>query len=153
MGDESLCLRCSACLRPGKARQAEPITRDEHMAAYAGVTGFDLAYRAYAAQTVTEVEQLEHLALLVVGFPVCKKDPVLSPTGKTTPPIDKHLATARVRVGGTHNAITEEAREIEAGRRALAAEQRRRDRHDAWAEKETRREQIGFVNAEHTKSA
>lgn len=151
-----LCVRCSAGLLLGKARLVEHRTREEWAAAYAGLTPFDLAYRAHTATTPVEADHLGHLALLLFapdghGLAELSTVPVVSVTGKPTPPLDTHLRQARVRTGATQP--TEDQTLLHQVTREAIRAQKQADRHAVWAEKEHRREQVGFVNAELSRPA
>lgn len=99
---------CTRCLNVIAAQQRRRTTttptyvhRDALVEAHraAGTTAYGLALAAQTAETLDEVEQLEHLALVVVGFPACRRADVVTPDGEHQPPLDKQLARARVRLG------------------------------------------------------
>ena len=141
--ERRLCVSCSARLdvstpprrQGGLATEAEvgratsspepcpthaPVTRDSLAASYADLTPFDIALGAFTAETVAEVERLELLALLVVGHPACATEPVVSPAGKTSPPVDVHIARARTRIGAAHEGPIAADVYAESARRAKA---------------------------------
>jgi hypothetical protein len=141
-----MCRRCTTCLHLGKNSQVVqlPTRREDWQAEFAGVTAWHLAVVAFMAETVTEVERLEWLALLVVGFPACRDNQITAPTGKVLPPLDVHVARARVRVGAQHVDPT--------GRRldvliAEGMQQARAEKQDLWRNREERIRQLGFINA------
>lgn len=131
-----VCARCSARLLPrGEAayRAEQPASRHEWVDTYSRLTPFDLAVDAYMATTAAEVDRVEFLAVLLVGWPAIHTHPVVSPTGKTTGPLTRHLRKARGRVGGHRHDPLEAER-----RRAVEDEvrdQRRRDRADDWVDR------------------
>lgn len=139
-----MCRRCT-CLLLGKSRRVQlPTRREECVAEFAGLTAWDLAVDAFMAETEPEVERLEWLALVMVGFPACQRDPITAPTGKVSPPLDIHISRARIRVGAQ--------RDTEGGRRLqiLIAENqeiRKRERKEVWDDRERRIADIGYINA------
>lgn len=137
-----LCGRCSACLSPRRQVEQLPVTREEWLARFGSLSPFDLAVDAFMAETVEEIQRLEFLALLLVGYPACAKDPVVSPAGKVSPPLDKQLSRHRTRVGGAHRDEHEAERVAE--NRELADTIRRRDWRDRGARKDYR-DRHGFA--------
>lgn len=142
-----VCARCSARLACGSSPGgAGNQTRDQLRAAYAGVTAFDLAVDAWRAETPADLERVAHLALLVIGFPACKTETVVSPDGKETGPLDEHLAQARRRLGIVRDPL--------GNLRAAADENELMARHNAkqrrgegWRDREARIARLGYVNA------
>ncbi|WP_426243767.1 hypothetical protein [Nocardioides sp. LHG3406-4] len=126
------------------SRAEHPIARDEWLAAYVDVTPFDLAVDAFMAATVEEVERVEFLALLLVGFPAMHRTPVLSPAGKTSGPLAQHLQRARGRIGAHHDSGL--AEKFEAHREHADAA-RKADKDALWREREERIRRLGFIKA------
>lgn len=129
-----VCARCSTRLLRGEAdgRVEQPASRSDWLTTYSTLTPFDLAVDAYMATTPAEVDRVEFLAVLLVGWPNIKGEPVVSPAGKTTGPLTRHIAKARGRVGGHRHDRAEAERQ-----RDLEDEVRRRGRQrrrDDWAE-------------------
>lgn len=120
-----------------------PSTRTGWAAAYAGVTGFDLAVDAYMAETSAEVDRVRFLGLLIVGWPAYATDPVVSPAGKTSRPLMKHVDRAAARVGTPVDEWwTRQAAELEVA--ALNTEQVRRQRaRDLVRDREAQAEREG----------
>ena len=145
-GARRLCRRCVAVLDPGKAGAATPTTRGDWVHRFDGLTAFDLALAAFMAETLAEVERTEYLAMLLVGWPAMKTDPVVSPAGKVSRPLLGHLTRARNRVGGTHEQLVVTAARADA-LTAAAGEQRARDRRALHTEREARIERLGYVAA------
>lgn len=93
------CRRCVAVVCKGKAATATPTTRGDWLATYGDLTPFDLAVDAWMAETPDEIDRVQYLALLIVGWPAVDTSPVVSPTGRSTRPLTAYLADARRRVG------------------------------------------------------
>ena len=97
--DRPVCARCTARLLSHVQEAGHP-TRAQMLAAYADVTPFDLALDAWRAESVEDVERVQHAALLLFGAKAAKNDPVVAPgTGKVTGPLDAHIAKAYRRLG------------------------------------------------------
>jgi hypothetical protein len=113
----------------------ELVSRDDYAAAYADLTPVDIALGAWVAETVEEVEHLELLALLLVGYPDCARRTIRSDRphrdGLT---VDQHIARARGEVGARHAPRISPEEWAEKARRARdIADQERtiaRERHD-----------------------
>lgn len=139
------CGRCSARLSRLSGR-AEHISRDAAITRYGHLTAFDLALWAYLAVSEADVELVAWLGLLLLGLVACRDSQVVAPTGKTTGPLDSHVARARRRIGTTRDAYAwmRDLAEEGAQRSREIARQRR---HDAWQEKEDRIERLGMALA------
>lgn len=144
-----VCARCTARLAcgPHTAGEAGNHSRAELAAAYDGVTAFDLAVDAYRAETAADVDRVEWLALLLVGLHDAKTQPVVSPDGKTTGPLDQHIAKARRRLGITRDVLSPEARAVAVENELLARHRAKERRGEAWRDREALIERLGFVNA------
>lgn len=141
------CRLCTARLaHVPRQGEAGPTSRDQVLTAYDGITAFDLAIDAFMAETPAEVERLEWLALLLVGFPACHRTPVVSPAGKVSDPLDHHIRRARTRVGATrdHLGVLRAAADDNHEAAVAAA---KAARHDAWKDRDDRITRLGFVNA------
>lgn len=146
VGSRRVCGRCTARLTTPRTGEAGRMTRDDALDLYRDVTPFDLAVDAWRAETVEDVERDEWLALLVVGYPACKTDPVIAPTGKENPPLDDLIARARRRVCGVRDSLAWTRDQInadEANTRDAAKARRGEGRRD----REARIERLGFINA------
>lgn len=142
-----LCRRCVAVLLSwGQQDRHHLVTREDWLREFGDLTAFDLAVDAYMAETPAEVERVAFLALLVVGFPACARDAVVSPTGKTTRPLDAYVSRARNRVGGQRPEEIARA-EIHDIASANAAEERRAAARLTRKEREDAIERLGFINA------
>jgi hypothetical protein len=142
-----VCERCHAHLvRLGKAGGVgtQPPSRGQLLAAYAGVTSFDLAVDAWRAETVEDVERVEHLALLLFGIRAAKSEPVVSPDGKVTGPLDEHLAKARRRLGIVRDPLAGPLRAAATENELLARHAATERRKQAWQDREDRIERLGF---------
>lgn len=139
------CLRCWARIASRRAQQ--PRTRDAWARLFVGVTAYDVAVAAYRARTREDVELLEFIALLLVGWPAVHTDDVVSPWGKTTRPLGKQLATARLRVGARRDPLTPGLRAAADENAMRARDLLKQRKHDAWREREDRIARLGFVNA------
>lgn len=142
-----VCARCSARLTLPRVTGGPSTipTRDDALRTYADTTAFDLAVQAWMAETPEDLERVEWLALLVVGFPACATEPVVSPGGKVTGPLDDHITRARARVGAHRGSkhLADVARE----NREIAVAAGKATRHAAWKERQDRITRLGFVNA------
>lgn len=148
VGRRRVCGRCTARLAhsPVVDGAGHP-TRAQLAAAYDGVTAFDLALDAWRAETVADVERVEWLVLLLVGYPACATQPVMSPGGKVTGPLDEHTAKARRRLGVTRDPLTPGLRAAADENQLLGQHAMKQRRHDGWREREDRIERLGYVNA------
>jgi hypothetical protein len=142
-----VCVRCTARLLRSPARETGHPTRGELLEAYAGVTAFDLALDAWRAETVGDVERVEHLALLLIGLPATKTQAVVSPDGKVTGPLDDHIARALRRLGVTRDPLAGPLREAAVENELLARHAAKGRRKQGWLDREARIERLGFVNA------
>lgn len=145
-----VCVRCTARLtRTSAAGEAgiQPPSRGQLLAAYAGVTAFDLAVDAYRAETPADVSRVEWLALLLVGFPATSRDQVVSPDGKITGPLDDHITKARRRLGIVRDPMGPELRAAATENELLARHAAKQRRRDGWADREGRIARLGFINA------
>ena len=145
-----VCERCHAHLdRLGKAGGVgtQPPSRGQLLAAYAGVTAFDLAVDAWRAETPADVERVEHLALLLVGLKATKSEPVVSPDGKATGPLDEHLAQARRRLGIVRDPLAGPLRAAATENEVLARHAVKERRKQGWLDREARIGRLGMVNA------
>lgn len=145
-----VCKRCRAHLdRLGKAGGVGTQTpsRGQLVAACKDVTAFDLALDAWRAETPEDVERVEHLALLVVGLKSTKTDPVVSPGGKVTEPLDDHIARARRRLGIIRDPLAGPLRAAATENELLARHAAKARRNEGWLDREARIERLGFVNA------
>lgn len=125
----------------------QPLSRGELQTAYEGVTAFDLAVDAYLAETADDVARVEWLALLLVGYPATATEPVVSPDGKETGPLDEHLENARQRLRIIRDPLDPEARAAARENELLAHHAAKGRRNEAWRDREDRIERLGFVNA------
>lgn len=145
-----VCKRCHAHLdRLGKAGGVgtQPPSREQLLAAYVGVTAFDLAVDAWRAETAEDVERVEHLALLLAGLTATRTEPVVSPDGKETGPLDEHIAKARRRLGIVRDPLAGPLRAAATENEVLARHAAKERRKQAWLDREDRIERLGFVNA------
>lgn len=145
-----VCERCRAHLdRLGKAGGVgtQPPSRGQLLAAYDGVTAFDLALDAWRAETAEDLERVEHLALLIVGIRASKTEPVVSPGGKVTGPLDEHIAKARRRLGIVRDPLAGPLRAAAQENELLARHAVKARRKEGWRDREARIERLGFVNA------
>ena len=143
-GRRAACAACSArLLLPGRAGQD---TRAALLARFGHLTPFAVAMYAYLAVTEVEVEWVQWLALLVIGFVACRDIPVVAPTGKTTGPLFTHIDRARRRLGVTRDPYAQSKAEyLERRDDAIFHEQVARDQ--AWAEWRADVQQLGYLNA------
>lgn len=150
-----VCVRCTARLSrgPHAAGEAGIQSRTELMAAYDGVTAFDLAVEAWRAETPADVERVEWLALLLVGYPATARVDVVSPEGKVTVPLDVHIARARRRLGITRDVLDDEARAAAQENELLARHAAQQRRGEGWRDREARIARLGFNNAMRTRTA
>lgn len=147
-----VCVRCSARLArgPHAVGEAGNQTRGQLLAAYDGVTAFDLAVEAWRAETPADVERVEWLALLLVGYPATARVDVVSPDGKVTVPLDVHIARARRRLGITRDVLDDDARAAATENELLARHAAKGRRSEAWQDREDRIARLGFINAART---
>ena len=146
---QRVCVRCSARLTRGTPATggAGNQTRAQLLAAYDGVTAFDLAVDAYRAETPEDVERVEWLGLLLFGFPAVNRDPVVSPDGKVTGPLDEHVAHARRRLHITRDHLGPNARATAVENELVARHNAKGHRRAGWRDREDRIARLGFVNA------
>lgn len=144
-----VCVRCTARLTRGTpaAGGAGTQSRTQLLAAYEGVTAFDLALDAWRAETPDDLERVEHLALLVLGLRAAKTEPVVSPGGKVTGPLDDHIARARRRLGIVRDPLSPSMRAAARENELVARHSAHQRRHEGWRDREARIERLGFVNA------
>lgn len=147
VGRRRVCVSCTARLaRTAPGGTSHP-SRASYADAYDGVTPFDLALDAWRAETPADVERVELLALLLVGYPACQTAPVIGPDGHENAPLDVWLARARARVGAVRDPLTPGLRAAAEENRATGHEKAKQRRRDAWREREDRIERLGFINA------
>lgn len=145
---QRVCARCHAHLvRLGKAGGVGTQSRTQLLAAYAGVTAFDLAVDAYRAESADDVARVEWLALLLVGYRQARTAPVQSPDGKVTGPLDEHIAKAYRRLGITSDVLGADARAAATENELLARHAAKGRRSEGWQDREDRIRRLGFVNA------
>lgn len=142
-----VCVRCTARLAQSLPGEASHPTRAQLQAAYDGVTPFDLAVDAWRAQTSEDLARVEWLTLLLVGYPACTTDQVVSPEGKVTGPLDDHIAKARRRLGIVRDAMGPELRAAANENELLARHAAKQRRHEGWRDREDRIARLGFINA------
>jgi hypothetical protein len=142
--DRSVCGRCSARFAAHPHCEPGTLPRDEARALYADVTPFDLAVDAYRAETEADIDRLEWVALLVVGLPALKRDPVTSPAGKVSPPLDQLIARARRRISGVRDPLSPSARAVADENEHQAREAARLGRKKGWRDREDRIERLGI---------
>lgn len=150
VGFRRVCLRCTARLTsslPGEA--GRPLARGHALALHADVTPFDLAVDLWRAETIDDIERVEWLTLLIVGYPACRTVPVIAPTGKQNPPLDELIANARARFNETRDPYAWCREEIDAAQAAARAAART-DRKQGWDDREARIARLGIVNATAT---
>lgn len=111
---------------------------------YADVTAFDLAVDAWRAESLADIERLEWVALLIVGLPALKRDDVVAPNGKVTPPLDKQIAAARLRVAGSRDYLSPSMRAAAVENEHEAREAARLGRRKSWQDREDRIERLGI---------
>lgn len=148
-----VCGRCAARFTASPTCEPGSLPRSEARALYADVTPFDLAVDAWRAETVADVERLEWVALLVVGLPGLKRDPVIAPSGKQSPPLDQLIARARLRIAGSRDYLTPTARAAAAENEHQAREAARLGRNAGWRDREDRIARLGINLATRPRSA
>ncbi len=142
-----VCVRCTARLGTPAAGGAGTQSRTQLLAAYEGVTAFDLALDAWRAETPDDLERVEHLALLVIGLRAAKTEPVVSPGGKVTGPLDDHITRARRRLGIVRDPLAGPLRAAATENELVARHTAKARRNEGWLDREARIERLGFVNA------
>lgn len=150
-----VCARCSARFIPpsGAGRAAPPVSRDDYLAAYGELTAADLAQVADAATTHEDVDQANHLALLVLGIAACREQLVGGRHDGES--LDDVLRAARRRVTAALRDPDEAIANVTARQahdynlRAIAKQRS----HDRWQDRENRIAQLGFVNATSRRGA
>lgn len=142
-GARRLCARCSACLATTAAetRQAEPTTRHECRARFAGTTPADVALALEFSTTAAEVDAAAHLSLVLFGHAGCTT-PVHLPDGRTLPPL--HQLVKRHRGRFVERSAADVAFD-ELVRSGYA--QRKAERIQAKHEREARIQRLGMNNA------
>lgn len=143
---QRVCVRCTALLTRGSPTVGGEgnQTRAELLAAYDGVTAYDLAVDAWRAESADDVARVEWLALLLVGYPATATDPVVSPDGKNTGPLGEHLAKARRRLGITRDVLGPEARAAADENELVARHNAKAHRRAAWQDREDRIARLGY---------
>ena len=143
---QRVCVRCTALLTRGTPAAGEGgnHTRAELLAAYDGVTAYDLAVDAWRAETPADVARVEWLCLLLVGYPATSTQPVVSPDGKTTGPLDEHLAHARRRLGVTRDVLGPEQRATAVENELVARHNAKAHRRAGWQDREDRIARLGY---------
>lgn len=142
-----VCGRCAARLTSTPTCEPGSLPRSEAWALFADVTPFDLAVDAWRCRTVADIDRLEWVALLVVGLPGLRRDPVVAPNGKENPPLDQLIAKARRRISGVRDVLSPSMRAAAVENEHEAREAARLRRKQGWREREDRIERVGFVNA------
>lgn len=145
-----MCGRCSARLAAHPRCEPGTLPRHEAKALYADVTAFDLAVDAWRAETEDDIDRLEWVALLVVEWHALKKEPVVAPSGKTSPPLDELIRRARRRISGARDHIAPGMRAAMNENEHQARETARLRRKQGWQEREDRIERLGFDLATRT---
>lgn len=139
-----LCRRCVAALlshadRAGgswRGGHTAPVSREDWIRTNQ-LTPFDLALAAFMAETETEIQRVEYLALLQVGWPAVTTEAVVSPSGKQSSPLWSHIDRARSRLGCPRGdtereyARAAELRDLAAKSTAARKKQVRRERVEA----------------------
>jgi hypothetical protein len=141
VGRRRVCGSCTARLSVPEGGRAN---RDQARRLYADVTPFDLAVDAWRAETVDDVERLEWVALLTVGLPALKRDPVVAPSGKVNPPLDQLIARARRRVAGARDYLSPSMRAAAVENEHEAREAARLGKRAGWRDREDRIERLGI---------
>ena len=142
-----VCGRCAARLTTSPACEPGSLHREAARALYADVTPFDLAVDAWRCETEEDVTRLEWVALLIVGLAALKRDPVVAPSGKTSPPLEQLIARARTRVVGYRDYMAPSMRAVARENELLARHAAKGRRKEGWLDREGRIERLGFVNA------
>lgn len=148
-----MCGRCRARLAASPSCEPGTLPRHEAKALYADVTSFDLAVDAWRAQTEADVERLEWVALLVIGLPALKRDPVIAPNGKVTESLDRQIARARLRVCGSRDYLSPSMRAAADENEHEAREAIRLGKRKGWQDREDRIARLGINLATRSRSA
>lgn len=114
---------------------------------FADVTPFDLAVDAWRCETEADITRLEWVALLVIGLPDLRRDPVIAPNGKENQPLDQLIAKARRRISGVRDHLSPSMRAVAIDNEHAAREAARLRGRDSWDDREARIERLGFINA------
>ena len=139
------CVRCTACLASGQARQATP-TRAEALATWGHLTASQVLVLVHLAGTPTEVEWVTWVAVLVLGAAAFRST-TPSPDGRAHPALRHLIALARRRVGV--NADVEAAERAAQAETAVAAmELQDARRREDWAAREAAIERFGISIAQ-----
>lgn len=147
VGRRRVCGRCRARLAASPVCEPGTLPRHEARALYSDVTPFDLAVDAWRCETEADIDRLEWIALLIVGLPALKRDPVVAPSGKTNPPLDQLIARARRRISGVRDVLSPSMRAAADENEHEAREAARLGRKKGWQDREDRIARLGFVNA------
>lgn len=153
VGDRRVCGRCSARLAASPVCEPGSLPRHEARALYADVTPFDLAVDAWRAETAADVERVEWIALLVVGLPGLRRDPVVAPNGKENPPLDQLIARARLRVCGTRDYLSPSMRAAANENELVARHSAKSRRRQGWQDREDRIARLGINLATRPRTA
>lgn len=144
-GRRRACGSCSARLSLPSGR-AEQVTRDDALTRYGHLTPFAVALLAFLAGSEVEVEWVQWLALLIVGYAACRDAAVVAPTGKVTGPLFAHIDQARKRLRITHDPYAKTRDRYEA-QRADREFHEQVERDQAWSEWRADVEELGHLNA------
>jgi hypothetical protein len=132
LGGRRVCARCSARLFAVARRAEQPVTREQWLVAYAGVTLGDLATGLAVASTTDETHSLGFVAKLLHGAPPVRRD--LAATLRHAAVFDLHAEIvarrrALIAAGRTPEEIeaAQRQREAEAFNDQLIQQARRRD--------------------------
>jgi hypothetical protein len=144
VGRLRVCGRCKARLAANPVCEPGTLPRHEAKALYADVTPFDLAVDAWRCETVADVERLEWVALLTVGLPALRTEPVVAPNGKVSDPLDQLIARARRRIDGVRDYLSPSMRAAADENEHEAREAIRLGKRKGWQDREDRITRLGF---------
>ncbi|MCW2758698.1 MAG: hypothetical protein JWO46_2444 [Nocardioidaceae bacterium] len=133
-----VCLRCTRILTMRASRCTSPAprplrSREALLAAHATTTTADLEAALLMAETLAEVDQTAHLAVLLFA------------TGQTDL-LNQAVTLARRRLGA-YAADDAKRAELDAVNRAAAMSRRKADRHEVHVARERRIYEVGFDRA------
>lgn len=148
-GSRRVCARCSArlssCSKGVNGRRAEPCThRTDYSSRYGHLTRRDFWAQAVMAETLTELEHVAHLSLVVLGHAECDLPLPVHHEGIDGASLTELLGRLRERLADYPNRHLGEAFTalVESGYAQAKAQ-----RQATWREREERIRRVGFVNA------
>lgn len=153
VGRQRVCGRCRARLAASPVCEPGTLPRHEARQLFADVTPFDLAVDAWRCETEQDIDRLEWIALLIVGLPALRRDPVVAPNGKVTEPLDQQITRARRRISGFRDSLSPSMRAVADENEQIGRQNVKAHRRKAWQDREDHIARLGINLATRPRTA